>query len=156
EQGVTRAGQDAASTSSLEFAVTEIRRHKAGVALAGVILIAALTGLAVGIYKFFGRANTVGTIAPLKVTPLTTLAGLERSPALSPDGKQVAFAWTNEPPNFDIYVKLIGAGEPLRLTTNPARDMSPAWSPDGRYIAFLRGTSEAKGYYLIPALGGAE
>jgi Tol biopolymer transport system component len=34
--------------------------------------------------------------------------------------------------------------------------MSPAWSPDGRYIAFLRGTGESKGYYIIPALGGAE
>ena len=34
--------------------------------------------------------------------------------------------------------------------------MSPAWSPDGRYIAFLRGTGEGKGFYIIPALGGAE
>ena len=65
--------------------------------------------------------------------------------------------WTGEQhDNFDIYVKLIGVGEPLRLTTSPKRDMSPAWSPDGRYIAFLRGNGEGKGFYLVPALGGAE
>ena len=52
---------------------------------------------------------------------------------------EIAFAWNGEgQDNFDIYRKLIGAGEPLRLTRDPADDESPAWSPDGRFIAFLR------------------
>jgi Tol biopolymer transport system component len=34
--------------------------------------------------------------------------------------------------------------------------MSPSWSPDGRYIAFERGTGADKGFYIVPALGGAE
>ena len=62
--------------------------------------------------------------------------------------------------NLDIYLKLVGPGEPHRLTTDPAADFSPAWSPDGRQIAFLRrldaGDVERCGIYLIPALGGAE
>ena len=61
--------------------------------------------------------------------------------------------------DFDLYVKIIGAGEPLHLTNTPgwAAEMSPAWSPDGRYIAFYRGRGEGLGFYLIPALGsGAE
>src|SRR5215813_5762494 len=72
EQGVSRAGQvsAAAPTSSLEFAVSEIRRHKTGFALAGIILIAALGAAAFGFYKFFGRAKTAGTNAPLRITPL--------------------------------------------------------------------------------------
>src|SRR5258705_9498457 len=149
--------ESAGSTSSLEFAVNEIKRHKVGVALATVVFFAAVSGMGFGLYKFFRRAQPARPTELLKVTPLTTLPGVERSPAFSPDGKQGAFAWTGEQnDNFDIYVKLIGAGEPLRLTTNPRRDMSPAWSPDGRYIAFLRSTGEAKGYYLVPALGGAE
>jgi DNA-binding winged helix-turn-helix (wHTH) protein len=40
--------------------------------------------------------------------------------------------------NYDIYVKAIGAEQPLRLTSDRARDGSPAWSPDGTRIAFLR------------------
>ncbi len=158
EQGVPQTEQvgTAARTSSLEFAVTEIKRHKTGVALTAVLLIAALAGLSFGLYKFFARAQPGRPAAPLKVTPLTSLPGIERNVAFSPDGKQIAFVWTNKRPNFDVYVKLIGAGEPLRLTTDPGRDMSPAWSPDGRYIAFMRGTGERKGFYIVPSLGGAE
>jgi len=56
-----------------------------------------------------------------------------------------------------IYVKLIGASQPQRLTRNPAPEHSPAWSPDGRQIAFLRQLSAARdGIFLIPAIGGPE
>jgi len=40
--------------------------------------------------------------------------------------------------NADIYVKVIGADPPLRLTSHPQPDENPAWSPDGRWIAFKR------------------
>lgn len=70
----------------------------------------------------------------------------------------MAFAWDGErQDNIDIYVKLIGPGRPLPLTTHPAKDFSPAWSPDGRLIAFLRELPAGKaGVFLIPALGGPE
>ncbi len=156
-QAKTGVIQSARSTSSLEFAVNEIKRHKIGVALAAILFVAALAAVSLGVYKFFSRVRLAGAATPLKVTPLATMQGIECNVAFSPDGKQIAYVWTGETnDNFDIYVKLVGVGEPLRLTTNPARDMSPAWSPDGRYLAFLRGTGDSKGYYLVPSLGGAE
>jgi Tol biopolymer transport system component/DNA-binding winged helix-turn-helix (wHTH) protein len=93
--------------------------------------------------------------------PLTTYPGSEIYPTLSPDGSQVAFSWEgSSEDNADIYLKLVGPGEPHRLTTDPAPDFCPAWSPDGRQIAFLRllgvGDVDRSGIYLIPALGGAE
>jgi Tol biopolymer transport system component/predicted Ser/Thr protein kinase len=98
-----------------------------------------------------------GSFLPMKVVPFTTLPGVKGFPAFSPDGKQIAFSWNGETgDNADIYVKLIDAGEPLRLTTNPADDISPTWSPDGRYIAFGRFSERERGIYVIPALGGAE
>ena len=77
--------------------------------------------------------------AALQAVPLTTYRGYENSPSFSPDGNQVAFSWNGEKQdNYDIYVKLIGSGRPLQLTTDPAPDVAPAWSPDGASIAFVR------------------
>jgi len=91
-------------------------------------------------------------------TPLTAYPGSETGPSLSPDGSQVAFSWNGpRQDNDDIYVKLVGTGEPIRLTSAPERDESPAWSPDGQRIAFVRRLPERVfEVFLIPALGGAE
>ena len=62
-----------------------------------------------------------------EVKVLTSYPGLESSPALSSDGKQVAFVWNGEKQdNTDIYVKLMDAGNPLRLTQDPRPDTAPA------------------------------
>jgi eukaryotic-like serine/threonine-protein kinase len=96
-----------------------------------------------------------------KIVPLTTYPGDELSPTFSPDGNHVAFAWSSSEElgqgNFDIFVKLLGGGDPIRITRDPADDFSPAWSPDGRFIAFLRRLSDgASGVFLIAAIGGRE
>jgi eukaryotic-like serine/threonine-protein kinase len=93
----------------------------------------------------------------LKLVPFTSSPGLKDMPAFSPDGNELAYVWAGEKnDNPDIYVKLVGAGTPLRLTTDPAVDVSPAWSPDGRYVAFRRTNGRKGAYYLVPALGGPE
>ena len=94
---------------------------------------------------------------PMRTTPLTTLPGQERYPSFSPDGNQVAFAWDGgNGDNQDIYIKVVGAGVPLRLTTHPAADQKPIWSSDGRHIAFVRLAQEGGGLFMICALGGPE
>jgi Tol biopolymer transport system component len=96
---------------------------------------------------------------PMQALPLTSLSGVVRFPSLSPDGNHVVFSWTGaKQDNQDIYVQQIGAGAPLRLTSDPNNDYSPNWSPDGRMIAFLRrgpagNKSEVR---LIAPLGGTE
>jgi Tol biopolymer transport system component len=50
----------------------------------------------------------------------------------------------------------VGAGAPLRLTSNLAAEYHPAWSPDGRYIAFCRAMSDHFEIWSISAQGGAE
>ncbi len=82
---------------------------------------------------------------------------MEIQPAISADGKSVAFAWNSEGgDNFDIYVKLIDAGNPLRLTNTPDPELWPKWSPDGRYVAFVRRTETQAMLLIVPALGGGE
>ena len=94
----------------------------------------------------------------LRGVPLTSSLGQELEPSLSPEGSRVAYSWNGENrDNFDIYVKLIGPGPPLRLTTDPANDSSPAWSRDGRSLAFLRELPGGRAQVIvIPSLGGPE
>ncbi|MCC6859016.1 MAG: PD40 domain-containing protein [Bryobacterales bacterium] len=121
-------------------------------AVAAVILLLAVAG-----WMALKRRTRAEPPAPLEAIPLTSYPGSESQPSFSPDGNQVAFAWNaSSEDNWDIYIKVVDAGTPLRLTSNPATDYSPAWSPDGRHIAFLRQSEENSGFYLIPALGGLE
>ncbi len=91
--------------------------------------------------------------------PLATLAGGEYEPALSPDGKTIAFVWGQEGnQQFHIYTQAIDVGSPVRLTTHLSGEGSPAWSTDGRYLAFITCTENVQesGLYIIPISGGAE
>ena len=122
------------------------------------VLGCAVAAVLAGSY-FLYRNRTPEAPLTLKVSVLTSYPGSEREPALSPDGKQVAFSWNGEKEdNFDIYVKLVDAGTPVRVTHSPNPDTAPAWSPDGRYLAFVRYEegSLSGAYYVIPALGGPE
>jgi Tol biopolymer transport system component/predicted Ser/Thr protein kinase len=121
--------------------------------LVSLVLVAALGGAAFWFERGRGRYEP-----PLQAVPLTTYPGYELWPSFSPDGNQVAFEWNGEKgDNYDVYVKLIGSGRPLRLTSDPAPDVFPAWSPDGRSIAFARMDPTGNATILsISALGGAE
>ena len=91
------------------------------------------------------------------LVPLTSYVGYESRPALSPDGKHVAFDWDEQPAEPRVYVKLIGDGDPVRLTSAEANEVNPVWSPDGRHIAFLRFDSPGRiSVYVTPVLGGVE
>jgi Tol biopolymer transport system component/DNA-binding winged helix-turn-helix (wHTH) protein len=92
--------------------------------------------------------------------PFTAYPGKEDMPTFSPDGSQIAFAWDGDPPpgskGYDLYVKVIGNENLLRLTRDPSEYISLAWSPDGTQIAFHRISGAKTGVYVIPALGGTE
>ena len=86
-----------------------------------------------------------------------TNVGEKYGPSLSPDGKKLAYAWNGgSGPHFNIYVKVIGTEDSLRLTNQDAIDFDPVWSPDGQYLAFCRIQKGQTGIYIISELGGAE
>lgn len=52
---------------------------------------------------------------PFRVSPLTAYPGLERDPAVSPDGNQVAFVWNGGGDGlYHLYVQLIDGDQPLQ------------------------------------------
>ena len=60
----------------------------------------------------------------------------DAQPAVSPDGKRIAFTASSDG-NAEIYVMNSDGSGLLRLTRNSADDRSPAWSPDGKKLFFL-------------------
>jgi Tol biopolymer transport system component/serine/threonine protein kinase len=136
------------------------RLRKGGVAVAVAVLLAVGSGLGVWFYRSI-RKEPLAALSAMRVSLLTSYAGSQREPAFSPDGQRIAFIWDggneNHPEATDIYVSLLGVGNPLRLTSDPASDHRPVWSPDGNYIAFLRQQSRGvETLMLVPALGGTE
>ena len=103
------------------------------------------------------QAPAVINVLP-KSAPLTAFRGNESTPSFSPDGTQIAFSWNGESrDNPDIYVKLVGPGQPVRVTSDARPDICPSWSRDGTRIAFLRQLSENEASLIVmPALGGRE
>ena len=72
-----------------------------------------------------------------------------RFPALSPDGKQIAFSYLG-----DLWVAPVEGGMATRLTVHPAHDIRPRFSPDGKWIAFNSNREGNYDIYLMPTIGG--
>ena len=94
---------------------------------------------------------------------VTNEPGLELDPAISPDGRAIAYAG-GFPGQMRIYVRQITAGRSIALTEEEpgASQRSPRWSPDGSQILFQSGLVRAMTQYpdrkmtlmQVPALGG--
>ncbi len=85
---------------------------------------------------------------------LTDLTDSAVSPALSPDGRMLAFI-RGEDTFFgpgQIYVKMLPGGDPVQLTHDDLNKMSPQFSPDGSLIAY--GAATAWDTWVVPVLGG--
>jgi tricorn protease len=74
---------------------------------------------------------------------------LASNPALSPDGKTLAFDWDG-----DIWTVPAAGGVARRLTQHPARDREPRFSPDGKQLAFISERSGSPQVHVMPASGG--
>lgn len=73
-----------------------------------------------------------------------------RFPAISPDGKTVAFSYKG-----DIWTVPANGGQARQITTNPAYDAYPVWSPDSRQIAFASSREGSLDVYVVGKDGGA-
>ncbi len=148
------SGEVLSSGASREALRTERRprRLSAGVA---ALLIGALAVAAGWRILTRDRASSRPAVGGGRLTLLLSSEGEARSPALSPDGKMIAYIG-GESGNVNLYVRRVAGGERIRLTDDSTFKDDPSFSPDGDRIAFNRRRPEAlrPEICLIPALGG--
>jgi len=89
-----------------------------------------------------------GVVTPVVVSPFTN-----RFPAVSPDGRKVAYS-SDRGGDFDIWVRDLDAGTDTQLTFDADQEDDLAWSPDGAWIAYRLGVSGSS-ISAVPAAGGA-
>ena len=107
-----------------------------------------------------GLAFTAGPRAQGAVPGIDDLLNLKRvgSPAISPDGRSVAYTvretnWDDNEYETEIWV---GSQSGTRqLTSGKKSSLQPAWSPDGKWLAFISDRTGKRQLFRI-ALGGGE
>jgi tricorn protease len=86
--------------------------------------------------------------AQLPLPPRKPIIGA-RMPALSPDGKRLAFVYRG-----DIWVAPSTGGHATPLTRHVEMDAFPLFSPDGRWLAFSSTRNGNWDIFVVPAEGG--
>lgn len=86
---------------------------------------------------------------------ITTNFYPDMMPALSRDGKKLAYVADPNNDNRDIYIMPIG-GRPRQLTADPGLDLAPAFSPDGKQVVFQSNRNGKWQVFIIDADGTDE
>ena len=111
---------------------------------------------AISLWLFRSHAGPT-PLSPRQWVQVTHFAEGATSPALSPDGRMMAFI--RGPETFisrgQIYVRILPGGAPFQLTHDDTLKMAPAFSSDGSRVAY---TVTLPGFgwstWVVPVLGG--
>ena len=124
------------------------RLFPVAMAAVAVIAAAALGGWA-------GRWSRPA-MSEARVRQITDLVGIEEMPAVSPDGKEVAFVAPIEG-RRQIWLRRLGGGLALQITRDAVDHDYPRWTPDSSRIVYFT-PAEKEGepgtLWEIPAFGG--
>jgi Tol biopolymer transport system component len=119
------------------------------------LIVAGVLGLAALGFLLLRGSSDAPLPRVVRTFQLTRDPGLEADPAISPDGKLVAYA-RGPVGETKIYVQQVSGGRAVPLTADfPGFHFRPRWSPDGSRIAFTAVVEDRVEIDVVTALGGA-
>ncbi len=129
------------------------RAARGGLAAALPAAALAVAGALAGWWaRTLAGAPVSGAGLPASFSQMTDLPGSEMMPALSPDGRSVAYVAPGAG-GADIFLLRVGGRNPVNLTADaPEPDGAPCFSPDGQRIAF-RSERGGGGIFVMGATG---
>jgi Tol biopolymer transport system component/DNA-binding winged helix-turn-helix (wHTH) protein len=144
---------DAAATTAVSpvSPLPSSTAHRAGrtwriaVPVGVVLVLVAIAGWALR------RPASASPLAMRDLAQITSASGYEADPALSADGRRLAYTSDDSGAN-EIYVRPLGDGNPIQITRDGGQNVGPAWSPNGESIAYH--SREKAGIWIVPASGG--
>jgi eukaryotic-like serine/threonine-protein kinase len=140
--------------SEIDHSGTEILPAGRGLPAAGrrsvlVTVVAALVAFAAGLAASRWLSRSPLTLPPALRT--LTYSGMDQSPAVSPDGRTIAFT-SRRDGTPRIWVKQISTGGEAALTAGP--DDFPRFSPDGSAILYQHREGNSFSIYRASVVGG--
>ena len=140
------------SRTESDSAVVQVASPRSGFRLAIIAATAAILGAVATAWYLAGRSGA--PTQEVRVQRLTDAVGLEEAPALSPDGKAVAYAAASGG-RRQIWVRLLTGGTPLQITKDDAEHFGPRWAPDSASLIYYTVKPGEQGaIWEVAALGG--
>ncbi len=139
--------------SGAAVALPARKSRRWGIAALGALALFGAAGLG---FLARGLRPRAENSSPAELRRLTDFVGMEEFPALSPDGKSVAFT-ADVSGRRQIWVRLLAGGTPLQVTQDNADHQYPRWSPDSSWLIYFSSSQEPDGegkIWQISALGG--
>ena len=153
------------ASSDAQVVVQLVKRHRGAVTAAGLISAIAVIGW-IYIVLSGGASPTPGPEAApapfrdFEITQLTT-TGNAITPAISPDGKYVAYVQPEEG-SASLWIRQVATPSNVRVVPAEAGVglFAPTFTPDGSFVDFLRnenrtGAAGVPELWRVPFLGGA-
>ncbi|MEO6120115.1 MAG: protein kinase, partial [Terriglobales bacterium] len=148
-----RAKIDASGSGRTGILPTYLRRNWMAGAAAFVVFAAVATS------AYLWNARMKARSSAVRYQQLTDFNDAAFAPALSPDGRMLAFVrggfFGSSAIRGEIYVKMLPDGEPIRLTSDGSGKHTPTFSPDGSRVLYTRLSKNFTwDTWQVPVLGG--
>jgi len=143
------AGTHGEETENAKAGTAERRSHSLAGWIGGFFIGALLAAAAAW---WATRSGSVP--AAMQFSAVTRFAGVQAQPALSPDGRSIAFI-SNRDGHYNVYVGLVHGGELVQITHDAGLKSRPSWSTDGSTLAYAQlNDSGTMDIWEVAALGG--